>query len=344
MTSTGNRFFVVSCIVICSTLLITNRVKAQKSSFLSPSGIARLKLADKSETQSGSQANPRIRMCELNAPLTLKCDRAGHSNVGGRICTAQRFSSHSESLAARFQQPSDLGTVQEPSRHSITATKKLSTDQYCAQLVGLLATTLTGSKANPVGQQRAIEAAFAMVAERASADSDSKIAKLKFEHQRMIAMMSEHFEQTLVEQEPELHIASRENSNRLPQARSEMEPIYAIQYRNSKKLEALTGSNRRLFRSVRMLENELACFTLQQKAKLSQTEIKQVVQAAHEKEAQAIEVENLQLALAELDQRIQELKSQPLRLSEPAKLEAIELDRYLKPVFVPERPLRPVHR
>ena len=54
-----------------------------------------------------------------------------------------------------------------------------SMEQYCEQVASLLQTTLEGSKDNPLAQQRAIQTALKMVAEKSDLNLRAEKAKLE---------------------------------------------------------------------------------------------------------------------------------------------------------------------
>lgn len=191
--------------------------------------------------------------------------------------------------------------------------------KYNRQVASLLAVTLAGSDPNSAAQQRAIETALQMVVEHASVQSDARMKQMELAHQRTMAQMQLILAQRNAESKSETQSTPR------------LEKVIATQFRNSKQLESLIEVNQSMQRSIGSIESQLASFAMMQRAKLSQPEIRRMMESVHEQEAAELEVEMLQKKLQALNERIRALHDQSVRSA-----------MHLEPVYVPERPLEPI--
>ena len=193
-----------------------------------------------------------------------------------------------------------------------------SIDEYCQQLSAMLITTLNGSKDNPQAQQRAIEAALTMVAEKSCQMAHAETDKLQeSQHQLIKNILMEH--------------ASQGQAAQVAENKSVLEPIYATQYRNSQQLKKLQDTNRSIRQSLFALEQRFASFTMIQRAKLSGAEVKRMMDSLEEEKVREQELEKLQAELQVLDQRILQLQSNPVRRAS-----------HLEPIYSPARTLQPM--
>jgi hypothetical protein len=193
-----------------------------------------------------------------------------------------------------------------------------SMDQYCEQVATMLITTLNGSKDNPQAQQRAIQTALTMVAEKSNLMAQVETDKLqKSHHQSLKQILMEH--------------ARKGQPGFVADNKSVLEPIYATQFRNSQQLEKLNDINQSVMQSLLALEKKFASFTMMQRAKLSGAEVKRMMDSLEEEKAREKELARLHGELQVLDQRIQQLQAKPVR---PAN--------HLEPIYLPTQPLKPM--
>ena len=193
-----------------------------------------------------------------------------------------------------------------------------SMEQYCDQVATLLITTLNGSKDNPQAQQRAIQTAFHMVAEKSNLVARAETDKLrKSHHQSLKQILMEH--------------ARKGQPRLIAENETVLEPIYATQFRNSQRLTKLNDTNQSIMQSLLGLEKKFASFTMIQRAKLSGAEIQQMMDSLEQENAREKELQQLQAELQVLDQRIRQLQANPVK---PAN--------HLEPIYAPARPLKPM--
>ena len=114
--------------------------------------------------------------------------------------------------------------------------------------------------------------------------------------------------------------------------KSILEPIYATQFRNSRQLTKLDDADQSIRRSLLALEKKFVSFTMMQRAKLSGGEVQRMMDSLEEEKAREQELEKLQAELQVLDRRIQQLQANPIV---PAN--------HLEPIYMPARPLTPIH-
>ena len=277
---------------------------------------------------------PTARTCQLNAPLPFDSDPIDQSTTANHWVIAK--GSIPVFLTSEFKIQEECpncdscrneACVDEPCVNAgdsqgievlESSARESSMDLYCEQVASILITTLDGSKDNPKGQQRAIQAALKMVAEKSNLIAQAETDELQESHHQSLKHLLMEF-------------ARKGQANFVADNKSLLEPIYATQFRNSKQLTKLRDVDQSIMRSLMALDKKITSFAMMQRAKLSGAEVRQMMDALDEENARNEELERMQSELQVLDRRIEQLQSNPVR---PAT--------HLEPIYMPTRPLMPL--
>jgi hypothetical protein len=210
----------------------------------------------------------------------------------------------------------------ETARKNFRLNNESMTKKYCDQMADLLSITLKGSQSNPDAQRRAIETALKMVSENATSVSESRIAELEVEQERLVVQMSRYINR------------ASDHSQLFAQYKTWLQPIYLSQNRTHEQLMAISASHDNLKKTIRHLEQQITHAVnepdVSEPVLLPEPSVVRNRHAAYEK-AQALEAENLQKQLKALQTRIKELHPNPIR---PAS--------HLEPIYNPKQRLKPV--